>query len=183
MEKKRKAEKSKFVKVRKSGIHNKGVFAKRDIPKGAKIIEYVGEIITKAESDRRAESQLSQSENHTKDGGVYIFELNKKYDIDGKVKWNKAKYINHSCNPNAETDNIKGHIWIIATEDIKKGEEITYNYGYDLENYQEHPCMCGSKNCVGYIVAEEHWPKLKRKLKNNSKKKVKKSSKKPKKRK
>jgi uncharacterized protein len=170
MTKKRVAKKSKFIKVRSSGIHNKGVFAKKDIPKGTKIIEYVGEIITKAESDKRAEKQLNLSKNHTKDGGVYIFELNKKHDIDGKVKWNKAKFINHSCNPNAETDILKGHIWIIAIKDIKKGEEITYNYGYDLENYEEHPCKCNSKNCIGYIVAEEHWPKLKRKLKNKKKK-------------
>jgi uncharacterized protein len=166
MTKKRVAEKSKYIKVKNSGIHNKGVFSKRDIPKGTKIIEYVGEIITKTESDKRAEKQLNLSESHTKDGGVYIFELNKKYDIDGKVPWNKAKYINHSCNPNAETENIKGHIWIIAIKDIKKGKEITYNYGYDLENYQDHPCKCNSKNCMGYITAEEHWPKLKRKLKN-----------------
>lgn len=167
MIKKRVGEKSRLIKVRNSGIHNKGVFAKKDISKGTKIIEYVGEIITKAESDKRAEEQLKSSKNHTKDGGVYIFELNKKYDIDGKVKWNPAKYINHSCNPNAETENIKGHIWIIALKDIKKSEEITYNYGYALEDYQEHPCLCGSKNCVGYIVAEEHWSKLKRKLKKN----------------
>lgn len=168
MIKKRVGEKSKLIKVKSSGIHNKGVFAKKDIAKGMKIIEYVGEIITKAESDKRAENQLQNSENHTKDGGVYIFELNKKQDIDGKVKWNPAKYINHSCDPNAETENIRGHIWIIALKDIKKGEEITYNYGYGMEDYQNHPCLCGSKNCIGYILAEEHWPKLRRKLKRDS---------------
>ena len=92
--------------------------------------------------------------------GVYIFELNKKYDINGNVKWNTARFINHSCNPNAEASNDDGHIWIEALRDIKKGDEITYNYGYDLESFEEHPCKCGSANCVGYIVDKDLWPKL-----------------------
>ena len=158
---KRKGEKSNFIRVKKSGIHNKGVFAKTDIPKETKIIEYVGEIISKKESEKRAEEQLEKSNNHEK-GGVYIFELNKKKDIDGKVSWNKAKYINHSCEPNSEARNIKGHIWIVSTKKINKGEEITYNYGYDFKDYKDHPCKCGSKNCIGYILAEKHWKKIKK---------------------
>lgn len=153
-----------FILVKSSKIHNKGVFAKKDISKGTKVIEYVGEKITKAEAERRAERQLKNSKNHSVDGGVYIFELNKKYDIDGKVSWNPAQFINHSCDPNCEVENIQGHLWIIAVKEIKKGEEITYNYGYDLENYEDHPCRCGSKNCKKFIVAKEHWSKLKRKL-------------------
>ena len=147
---------SEYVVVRNSKIHNKGVFAKKDIPKGTRVIEYVGEKITKAEAQKRAEKQLEKSKNHTADGGVYIFELNKKYDIDGKVSWNPAQFINHSCNPNAEAEIERGHIWIIAIKDIKKGDEISYNYGYDFDEYKDHPCKCGSKNCVGYIVAEKH---------------------------
>ncbi len=153
-----------FIVVKNSKIHNKGVFAKKDIPKGTKVIEYVGEKITKAEAEKRAEKQMKKSKNHTADGGVYIFELNKKYDIDGKVPWNPARFINHSCNPNCETESDEKHIWIVAIKNIKKGEELNYNYGYDLENYKEHPCKCNSENCVGYTVAEEHWPKLKKKL-------------------
>jgi hypothetical protein len=164
--KKRIAKKSPYIIVKKSKIHNKGVYAKKDIPKGTKIIEYVGEIITKKEADKRAEKQLEKSKGHSIDGGVYIFELNKRYDIDGKVPWNLAQYINHSCNPNAETEDQDGHIWIIAAKDIKKGEEITYNYGYDFKDYKDHPCKCGSKNCVGYILAEKHWKKLKKSKKN-----------------
>jgi len=152
---------SEYAVVRNSKIHNKGVFAKKEIPKGTRIIEYVGEKITKAESERRAQIQLEKSENHTVDGGVYIFELNKKYDIDGKVLWNPAQYINHSCNPNCEVEIIKGKIWVISLREIKKDEELSYNYGYDLSEYKEHPCVCGSKNCVGYIIAEEHWKKIK----------------------
>lgn len=162
MTKKRVGKPSPYIIVKSSGIHNKGVFAKKNIKKGTKIIEYVGEIITKKESDSRAQTQLEKNKKNKTHGAVYIFELNKRYDIDGNVPWNKAKYINHSCDPNAETEDINGHIWIIAIKDIKKGEEITYNYGYDLEDYKDHPCKCKSKNCVGYIVAEKHWKKLKK---------------------
>lgn len=153
---------SEYAVIKESKIHNKGVFAKKDIPKGTKIIEYIGEKITKSESQKRAEKQFKKSKNHTVDGGVYIFELNRKYDIDGKVPWNPAQYINHSCSPNCEVEIIKGKIWITSLRKIKKDEELSYNYGYDLDEYKEHPCVCGSKNCVGYIVAEEHWKKIKK---------------------
>lgn len=163
--------KLKYVKVKKSNIHNKGVFAKRDIPKGTKVIEYVGRKITKPQADKIYEKSLEKHKKNNKKGSVYIFELNKKHDIDGDVPWNKAKYINHSCNPNCETEIIDNKIWIISIKDIKKGEEITYNYGYDVDNYKDHPCRCGSKRCVGYIVDEEQWPKLKKKLKQENKNK------------
>ncbi len=156
---------SPYILVKNSSIHRKGVFAKKDIPKDTKIIEYVGEKISRAEADRRGEEVLEKSKNHTVNGGVYIFELNKRQDIDGNVPYNTAKWINHSCDPNCEVDIIRGHIWVISLKNIKKGEELTYNYGYDLENYEEHSCKCGTKRCVGYIAAEEDWPKLKRKLK------------------
>lgn len=158
-----------WVVVKGSKIHGKGVYAKKNIPEGTRVIEYVGEKITKAESDRRADIQLERHEENPETGSVYLFTLNKRYDIDGNVSWNPARFINHSCDPNCETDIIKGHIWIIAFKDIKKGEEITYDYGYDIDNYKDHPCYCGSKNCVGYIVEEDQWPKLKRLLKKKKK--------------
>jgi len=156
--------KSEYIEVNKSSIHSTGVFATKDIHKRTKVIEYVGEKITKEESEKRADEVLNNHKKNKNNGAVYIFELNKKYDIDGNVPYNLAKYINHSCNPNCETEIIKGHIWIIAIKDIKKGEELTYDYGYDLEDYKEHPCHCKSKNCVGYIIAEEHKNKLKKLL-------------------
>jgi SET domain-containing protein len=160
--------KSKYVVVKKSGIHSRGIFAKKDIKKGTKIIEYVGEKITKAESEKRADQTLKKSKNNKDNGAVYIFELNKRYDIDGDTTYNTAKLINHSCNPNCESDIIKGHIWVYALRDIKEGEELTYDYNYDLEDYEDHPCMCGSKNCLGYIVGEEHRPKLMKILKKKN---------------
>ena len=169
----RKPTTSEWIVVKNSKIHHRGVFAKKDIPIGTKIIEYVGEKITKAESDKRADTLLEKYKKagpHGNVGGVYMFTLNKRYDIDGNVPWNTAGLINHSCNPNAESDVIKGRIYIIAFKKIKKGEEITYNYGYDLENWEDHPCQCGSTKCVGYIVDEEDWPKLKKKIKKKKEK-------------
>ena len=58
------------------------------------------------------------------------FELNQRHDIDGDVAWNLARRINHSCGPNCETQNIRGHIWVVACRDIAPGEELTYDYGF-----------------------------------------------------
>lgn len=155
---------SPYIEVRGSRIHSRGVFANKDIPDGTEIIEYVGERITKREADIRGEIVLSRSKKDLTKGAVYIFELNKRYDIDGNVPWNTAGIINHSCDPNCDAVNIGGHIWICANRDIRKGEELTYNYGYGIDNWWEHPCRCGADNCVGYIVAEEYWPELKEEI-------------------
>lgn len=152
------------VIVRNSRIHSQGVFAKKDIPTGTRVIEYVGKRLTKAQAYKRADVPLDRHKKDKKHGAVYIFELNKRYDIDGDVPYNKAKYINHSCDPNCETDVIRGCIWIIAVRDIKKGEEITYNYGYGYDDYDEHQCHCRTDRCMGYILDEDHWPRLKRNM-------------------
>ncbi len=147
--------------VRNSKIHGNGVFAKRDIKKGEEVIEYKGKKLTKKESDDIAERTLEMAKSNKNLGQVYIFEINKKYDIDGNVSYNPARFINHSCTPNCETQqDDEDRIWIVAVKEIKKGEEITYNYGYDFENYKEHRCKCSSRNCVGYILDEKHWKKL-----------------------
>jgi len=154
---------SEWITVKKSKIHGEGIFAAKNIPKGAKIIEYVGKKLTKKESDERYEKHQELAKSNPKlVGSVYIFELNKKFDIDGFVPYNTARLINHGCKPNCESDIANDKIWITALRDIKKGEEISYDYGYDLESWEEHPCKCGSANCVGYIVDSEHWGKLKK---------------------
>ena len=127
-----------------SSIHGTGVFARQAIPAGGRILEYVGERISKRESLRRCEAN-----------NECIFALNAEQDLDGNVPWNPARFINHSCAPNCEARMQDGRIWIIAHRDIQPGEEITFNYAYDLEDYKNYPCRCGAPNCVGYIVAEE----------------------------
>ncbi len=171
MGEKRKPAESEYIEVKSSKIHSKGVFAAKDIPKGEEVIEYIGEKITKKESEKRADKQFKKGEDKGNgEGHVYIFELNKRYDIDGNFSWNPARLINHSCDPNSEAQiEDKKRVWIIATRKIKKGEEITYNYGYDIENFKEHPCRCGSKNCIGYIMDKKKWPKLKRLLRKDNK--------------
>ena len=146
----------KIYEVRNSPIHGKGVFAARDIKKGERIIEYLGEKISKEESNRR---------------GVEREELAKKTDIDGNFDYNDARYINHACRTNSESVCENGRIFIYATRDIKKGEEILYNYGYAFENFIDHPCKCGFPECVGYIVAVEDRLKLKKRLRGKKPKK------------
>ena len=132
------------VIFRQSQIHGTGGFAARDIPSGTRVIEYVGEKITKAESLRRCEAN-----------NEFIFCLDDTFDLDGSVDWNPARFLNHSCEPNCETVIEDGRVWIVANRDIKAGEELTFNYCYDLEDYREYPCLCGAPQCVGYIVAED----------------------------
>jgi SET domain-containing protein len=159
--------------LKRSSIHNLGVYAQVDVAEGTRIIEYVGERITAKEAGRRVDASLESHQKDQTNGAVYIFELNKRYSIDGNVPYNTARHINHSCDPNAETDIIRGRIWIIATRDIKQGEEITYNYGYDLDDdYQDHPCRCGSAKCVGFIIHFDAWPQLRETLESEKAKAV-----------
>lgn len=143
--------KSEWAEVRGSKIHGRGMFATKHIPKGTCIIEYTGERISKAEGFRR-ELLRQRREARGGDGCIYIFELNTRTDIDGRVLWNTARYINHSCKPNCESDIQRGRVWIKALRDIRPGEELSYDYYYDYEHFQDHPCRCGADECVGYIV-------------------------------
>ena len=127
-----------------SSIEGRGGFASVDLPRGARASEYVGRKITKQESVLKCEAN-----------NPFIFALDDQFDLDGDVEWNPARFLNHSCDPNCEAENKAGRIWIIARRAIKAGEEITFNYGYDWECFEEYPCHCGAASCVGYMVAEE----------------------------
>ena len=157
-------------KVKKSKIHGTGVFATETIPKNTEVIEYIGEKISKGIGNKRSEKQIKKSLKSSEIGSVYIFELNKKYDIDGNKSYNKARFINHSCNPNCEVDIIKNRIWISSIKKIKKGEELSYDYGYefDKDDYTDHACKCGSKNCIGFIISSDQWSKFKKFLKRKN---------------
>jgi len=134
------------VKVRvwvgTSSIAGKGLFAAQTIKKGTRIIQYIGQRISKAETAERLDQ-----------GNQYIFTFNDHYDIDGKTLKNKARYINHSCDPNCDILLTQRTIWIVAKRDIKEGEELSYNYGFTAKQYR---CQCGAKNCCGYILGEEY---------------------------
>ena len=162
-------------KVKKSKIHGSGVFATKNIKKGTRIIEYIGEKIKKSEGDKRSERRIKKFLDSKETGSVYIFELNKKYDIDGSPEYNKARYINHSCDPNCEVDIIDDKIWISSIKNIKKGVELSYDYGYEFdEDFRDHPCKCGSQSCVGFIISSDDWKKyllfLKKIINKNKKK-------------
>ncbi|HLC33231.1 MAG TPA: SET domain-containing protein-lysine N-methyltransferase [Candidatus Nanoarchaeia archaeon] len=152
--------KSPLILVKESGVHGKGIFAVKPIPKGTRIIEYVGEKVTKGEGTRREKLQEKQARKG--EGTIYVFELDERWDIDGSVSWNTARYINHSCEPNCEIFFENGGIWIAALRDIDSGEELSYDYGFDLDDFHKYPCKCGKKKCVGYMVAQEHWKELKK---------------------
>lgn len=133
-----------WIIFKPSPIHGTGGFARLDIARGARLLEYVGEKIDKAESLRRCEAD-----------NQFIFALDDQHDLDGNVSWNPARLLNHSCAPNCDAEHHDGRIWIVARRDIRAGEEITFNYGFDLVDYPDYPCRCGAAGCVGFIVAEE----------------------------
>ncbi|MCB1122531.1 MAG: SET domain-containing protein-lysine N-methyltransferase [Verrucomicrobiae bacterium] len=155
---------NKWVYVKDSGIHGRGVFAKRKIPKDTRIMEYIGERISKKESTRRGTEQMEKAAKDKSVGAVYIFDLNKKWDIDGNVPGNIARFANHSCEENCEAYNEEDRIFYYASRTIKKNEEILIDYGYALEHFMDHPCCCGAEKCVGYIVSKDDRKKLKKML-------------------
>ena len=142
-------------KIIKSNIHHQGLCAARNIKIDEKVIEYKGKKITHEQAEKDAKYGYDVT---------YLFTLNKKYLLDGDFKFNTARLINHSCDPNCEVLDIsKTKIWVTAMRDIKKGEELSYDYGFGFDsNYKDHKCKCGSKNCVGFIVREGSRWRIKR---------------------
>ena len=158
---------SPLCEVRDSAIHGRGVYATQAIAKEQKIIEYVGERIDKKESERRANRQ-QRIAKRTGDAAVYIFTLSKTRDIDGDFPWNTARLINHSCQPNCEAWITGQRIFIHALRAIEPGEELTFDYGFEVDCYEDHPCRCGRSGCVGYIVSRSQWDELHKRLREKS---------------
>ena len=129
----------KLYKIKKSDIDKKGkgLYATRDIKEGEKIIDYIGKLITK--------KQTENSDKYDNSKPIYLFTVNKRYDLDGDFPWNTAGLINHSCENNCDYDGKGLKIWVKAIKDIKKGEELTcdYGFGYD-KDYKQFPCKCKS---------------------------------------
>ncbi|HEU4626652.1 MAG TPA: SET domain-containing protein-lysine N-methyltransferase [Steroidobacteraceae bacterium] len=143
-----------YYEVRKSGVHGYGGFAKRDLKKGTRITEYLGDRISHKEADRRYEDH-DENDNHT-----FLFIVDKRTVIDAGVGGNNARFINHQCDPNCESTIEKGRVWIETIRDVKKGEELGYDYQIgrekdDPENVDEiYACRCGSPKCRGTML----WP-------------------------
>jgi len=112
-----------------------GLFATKPIKRGVYIATYRGRRITTEEADRREAR-----------GAKYQFEINKRWTIDGSPRWNLARYINHSCQPNAKPVGRRGGIVIMALRRIEPDEEITYDYGRDyLRSFlADGGCRCAA---------------------------------------
>jgi uncharacterized protein len=150
----------KLYKIKKSNIDNKGLYAARNIKANTKIIYYKGKLITKRETERNPK--------YDNEKAIYLFNVNSRYDLDGDFEYNTARLINHSCNPNCEVAGKGLKLWIFALRDIKKGEELSYDYGFGFdENYKDYICKCGSKNCCGFIVREGSRWRIKKKKNYN----------------
>jgi uncharacterized protein len=152
---------SSWVTYRRSSIHGRGVFARRAIPDGTRILEYTGERITKLEATRR-EAQRLERQRRGGDDSVFIFVLTRRHDLDGRNGGSVARFINHSCGPNCRTEIIRGRVWIVARRDIAEGDELTYDYGFSLKEWRLHPCRCGAPRCAGFIVGKDQRWRLRR---------------------
>ena len=141
--------------VKKSKTHGHGIFAARKIPEGTNILEYKGNRIRHEEADEIHPTNPDDP-FHT-----FFFSLSCGKVIDGGQKGNDAKWFNHSCGPNCEAqENQKGtKVYVVALRDIKKGEELTYDYGLVLDGRitkkrrEEYQCLCGTPECRGTMLA------------------------------
>ena len=145
----------KKILVRDSHIHGRGVYAARRIRQGERIIEYRGERITWREADRRPPSDPDDP-HHT-----FFFSLDDgRHVIDANVRGNAARWINHSCEPNCETEESDdGRVYIQALRDIRRGEELLYDYCLVVDERltptlkRQYQCRCGSTHCRGTMLA------------------------------
>lgn len=143
------------IVVRNSSIHGRGVFALRRIPKGTRIIEYKGKLITDKEADRRY-SRVHAHSPHT-----MLFSLEGGWVIDATRRGNSARWINHSCAPNCDIEEEGRRIFIESRRDIHPGDELTYDYNLQIgEKHtkaakREHACFCRARRCRGTMLGEE----------------------------
>ena len=137
--------------IRSSPINGAGCYTTTPIRKRARILEYTGPRMTKDEADILYESRDI----------TYLFGVgNGDTVIDG---YGMAAFLNHSCDPNCETDERDGHIYIYALRDIAAGEELVYDYNlYDGELDDPSTCYCGGPNCRGTMYS---WAEIKRRKK------------------
>lgn len=140
--------------VKHSKIAGRGGFATRDIKKGERVIEYLGERVSHAVADARYDDH-SKRVHHT-----FLFAVTRQTVIDAAVNGNDARFLNHSCDANCEALIERSRVFIEAIKDIRKGDEIAYDYAYtrdgtesDEDEYTLYGCRCGTKKCRGTILA------------------------------
>ena len=123
------------VERKKSRLHGYGVFALETINKNKRIIDYAGELISNKQSEAREDKYLSK-------GCIWVFRVNRNWSRDAAVGGNVARFINHSCTPNCwiEVDGKTRTIWVRAAKQIRKGQELTYDY--NTEGDKVIPCRC-----------------------------------------
>jgi uncharacterized protein len=125
--------------IKKSSIGGLGLFARTKIPKDHKIVQYIGKKVTTVEADSKPNR--------------YIFEIDNDWSIDGSPRYNVARYVNHSCDPNAESvmeeDGKENKIFFTAIKDIEPGEEVTIDYGevYFNDYIKNIGCKCNTSKC------------------------------------
>ncbi|NXS24541.1 KMT2A methyltransferase, partial [Mystacornis crossleyi] len=134
----------------RSPIHGRGLFCKRNIDAGEMVIEYSGNVIRSILTDKREKYYDS------KGIGCYMFRIDDSEVVDATMHGNAARFINHSCEPNcySRVINIDGqkHIVIFAMRKIYRGEELTYDYKFPIEDASNKlPCNCGAKKCRKFL--------------------------------
>jgi len=122
-----------MIKRRRSKLHGWGVFAERRITKNTRIVDYAGQKISHQES-------LKREMRYMKKGTIWCFQLNRRWVRDAAVGGNVARFINHSCHPNCYVQIVGDTIWIRAAKNIRKGEELTYDYMTDGDG--QIKCLC-----------------------------------------
>ena len=122
-----------MMKRRRSQVHGWGVFAERRITKNTRLIDYAGERISHQESLKRERRYMTK-------GVIWCFQINRRWVRDAAVGGNIARFINHSCHPNCYVHIVGDTIWIRAARNIRKGEELTYDYMTDGEGHIR--CQC-----------------------------------------
>ena len=138
--------------IRPSPMQGLGAFAIYPIPEGMRLIEYAGERLTPDAADARYPDVPGES-HHT-----MLFAIDDDVVVDAAVNGNEARFINHSCAPNCDAVVDGGRIWIEALRDIDVGEELAYDYAYELKERhtpavkKRYPCNCGASTCRGTIL-------------------------------
>jgi SET domain-containing protein len=160
-----------LVVVRRSPIQGRGVFARVDIPRGKRIIEYVGERITDAEATARYDDE-KMARHHT-----FLFGVSDDLVIDANRVGNEARFINHSCDPNCESVIVGKRVYIYARRRIPAGAELLYDYWYTTDEtctmadlLRLYPCACGSPKCRGTLARPPRARTKKENKKKNTKK-------------